>query len=207
MKHADTSPAVQFLMAAQAAMPSTIGDRMRIVAMSEAMEIAVRCRFKFNIGDEKLLDDFGIRCQVGVFRPMDYYAMACQCGGTYAKMWEAANKTKPWMASRAIGSIPVAFGTREHAIMPKNRVADGMGVLINCLEDDDEPGLQRFEDAQVWWVTSVTDREIVICRYRKNPKYKYRDAPFNRCGSPAKRRKLTRQQWEELQRGQDGVSL
>jgi hypothetical protein len=205
VKTDDISPALLFLQSAANAMPRTIGDAIRIRAMSDAMAMAISCRFKFNIGDEKKLRNLSISRQVGVFSPMTmrYYAMACACGGTYPKMWEVANKAKPWVTKRAIGTIYAAFSSSAIGgceVMPGNRVAEGMGVLIPFPEDQDDLDLQRYDGAQVWWVTtiSIEKDEIVLCRYRKDPKSQYSDAAFLKNGTPAKRQKMSRKQWDEM---------
>jgi hypothetical protein len=190
-----TSPAIAFLIAARDAMPSTLGDRVRIQAMGEAMSIAVRCRFKFNKDDGQALANgrFGIETSVGVFRPLDesYYAEACSHGGTYARMWESWTETKPWMAPRVLSRPTYRGGATE--VLADNRVAPGLGILIaSPPTQDDEAGLARAGGDQVWWCTSLGKDEIVICRYRYQDGMAY---PFQRDGAPARRMKLTRAQW------------
>lgn len=190
------SPAVAFLTATKAAMPSTVGDRVRISAMHDAMDIALRCRFKFDKDDADRLKRFGIKTCVGVFRPLEerYYAVACNHGGTYARMWEAHTGMKPWMALLVL-SLPDHRNGRGSEVLNDNRLAVGMGVLIPS-DPEDDPDLPRYENAQVWWCTSMTKDEIVLCRYRLTADRRH---PFHREGTPAKKWKLTRAQWEALQ--------
>ncbi|WP_148211110.1 hypothetical protein [Methylibium petroleiphilum] len=193
---AKPSAGLAFLTAARDGMPSTLGDRVRIQAMGEAMHLAVRCKFRFDKDDAGALKPFGIRTSVGVFRPMDenYYSAACVHGGTYARMWEAWADMKPWIAPRAIAG---GYGSTRGDDLGENRVAPGVGVLLPLTEADAgaDAGLSQTRDAQVWWCTSIEKNEIVLCRYRFPEGRRY---PFDRDGQPARRMKLSRAQWAAL---------
>jgi len=195
--HDQMSAGLAFLTAARDAMPSTLGDRVGIQAMCEAMSLAVRCKFKFDKDDAGVLaTQFGIRTCVGVFRPLDesYYSAACVHGGTYARMWESWADMKPWIASNAIAGN---CGASRGESLGENRVAPGVGVLLPLTEADSDvdAGLAQTREAQVWWCTSIAKDEIVLCRYRFPEGRRY---AFDRDGPPARRIKLSRPQWAAL---------
>lgn len=193
---AQPSAGLAFITAARDGMPSTLGDRVRIQAMGDAMALAVRCKFKFDKDDAAVLKQFGIHTCVGVFRPMDehYYSQACVHGGTYARMWEAWAGMRPWIASRAFAG---GYGSTRGDELGENRVAPGIGVLLPLVEADAgaDAALSQTRDAQVWWCTSIEKEEIVLCRYRFPAERRY---PFDREGQPARRMKLSRAQWAAL---------
>ncbi|KVP16883.1 hypothetical protein [Burkholderia ubonensis] len=199
-KEQKISAGLAFMQAAAAAMPKTLGDRERIAAFSGAMTLAVRNRFAFAKDDAKELLRMGIETCVGVFRPLDYYLGACVHGGTYARMWEAHHGQKPWVARKAIAPR-YAFDHYRTTILDDNRVATGMGVLLPQSFDAPDSFTLPVQGLQVWWVTSQTDEIITVCRYRLNPselEKRHADTPFQRTGHPFRIRKLTREQWKEL---------
>jgi len=191
------SPGLAFLQAAANAMPRTLCDRELISAMCGVMKIAVECRFAFDKGDAAALAEFSMN-RSSVFRPLDehYYAAACSHGGTYARMWEAHHGIKPWIASRALG---LAGHHSTPPVLPNNRIATGMGLLVAAdpatAAQDATDRLPRFEDAQVWWCTSLEAEQIVLCRYRFKDGERW---PFARNGQPAKVWKVSRAEWEKL---------
>lgn len=195
------SAGMQFLRVTRDAMPSTLGDRVRIQAMCEALSLAIRCKFKFDLSDGDKLANRGwgaysITTSVGVFRPLDehYYAEACVHGGTFARMWEAHLGRKPWMAPNVVGCRNRGASSVEE--LGENRVAVGLGVLIPRDPASDDDSLAHTRDRQVWWCTSVSKDEIVVCRYRFEEGRRY---PFGRqSGAPAKRLKMDRKQWDEF---------
>lgn len=190
-----------FLRATRDAMPSTIGDRVRIQAMCEALSLAIRCKFKFDVADAEKLANRGwgaysIHTSVGVFRPLDghYYAEACVHGGTFARMWEQHTGQRPWIAPNVVGCR--ARGASSVEELGENRVAPGLGVLVHRDPEADDNSLAHTRDRQVWWCTSSSKDEIILCRYRFEEGSRY---PFGRSsGAPAKRLKLDRKQWAEF---------
>ena len=197
-KDQKTSAGLAFMLAAAAAMPKTLGDRERIAAMSEAMQLAVRNRFAFAKDDAEELRRLGIRTCVGIFRPLDYYLGACVYGGTYAKMWEAYHNQKPWIALTAIAPHHLS---REYELLANNRVTVWMGVLLPQSFDDHDERTIPVEGKQVWWVTSQDAEHITVCRYRLTDGQLAtvgRARPFQHAGKPFRIRKLTRDQWAEL---------
>jgi len=199
--HKDQKPSagLAFMQAAAEAMPKTLGDRERIAAMSEAMRLAVHNRFAFAKQDADELRRLGIRTCVGVFRPLDYYLGACVHGGTYARMWEAHHNQKPWIALTAIAPDHIR---RDYELLPNNRVTTQMGVLLPQSFDDHDEGTLPVEGKQVWWVTSQDNDHITVCRYRVTDidvaHVGRRALPFQHRGKPFRIRKLTREQWAEL---------
>jgi hypothetical protein len=192
------SAGLAFLQAAAAAIPRTLGDRARIAAMSESMHIAVKSRFAFDKDDVPALQRLGIQTCVGVFRPMDYYLLACAAGGTYARMWEAHRKQKPWIASKAVFPNYVLERQAGRTTLENNRVTAFVAVLLPSTFSPEEEDLASFERSQVWWCTSHDNDSITLCRYRVTELAKERGAyhePFSRCGSPARIRKLSREEW------------
>jgi hypothetical protein len=197
------SAGLTFLRAARDAMPNTIGDRVRVQAMCEALSLSIRCKFKFDAADgEKLADrgwgSYAIQTSVGVFQPLDshYYSEACVHGGTFARMWEAYTGQRPWVAPNVFGCA--SRGTSSVEELGENRVAVGLGVLIRRDADKDDAGLARTRDRQVWWCTSASKNEIILCRYRYEGESRY--AFGRQSGAPAKRLKMNRAQWEEFVR-------
>lgn len=195
---ADTvSAGLAFMRAAKAAMPKSLGDREYVAAMSEAMSLAVRNRFAFDRADADALNRLRFE-GASVFRPLDYYLLACRAGGTYARMLEAHLSVKPWMADRAV--FPPYIGgvdDRQPVILEDNRVAVRAGAL---LPGTDDPDLATFEGFQVWWCTSKVDGTITLCRYKdtgEGRKYHGRLAPLHPQGRPARVRKLSRAEWEQ----------
>ncbi|KVP65640.1 hypothetical protein WJ96_04535 [Burkholderia ubonensis] len=200
-KEQKISAGLAFMQAAAAAMPKSLGDRERIAAFSEAMKLAIRNRFAFAKEDAKELLRMGIQTCVGVFRPLDYYQEACVAGGTYPKMWEAHHGQKPWIARKAIVPRYLQRDYGRTSIQDGNRVATGLGVLMPQSFDDADKFTLPVEGLQVWWVTSMTDELITVCRYRLSPselEKRHYDTPFQRTGHPFRIRKLTREQWKEL---------
>lgn len=184
------SAALEFLAATERAIPKTLGDRDRVKAMSEATDLAVRNRFSFDKDDGPKLARLGIRTCVGIYSALDYYREACQSGGTYARMWESYCTRKPWLASRAI-----AVDYRHNGscwVLENNRVAERMGVLLPAGFGEDSSDYPSYKGFQVWWCTSQDNHTIILCRYRVSERY---PSPFTREGSPARIRKLSREEW------------
>jgi hypothetical protein len=191
------SAALVFMQAARDAIPRTFGDRDRIEALEDALRLAVKNRFAFDRDDGPLLERLGIETSGGCFRPMDFYTLACASGGTYPRMWEQCQEQKPWIAARAVFPEWVN-GTRQRTLLENNRVAVRAAVLLPATFTAEEPELASFEGRQVWWVTSQDDETITLCRYRVTDAVKARGAyyvPFERSGSPARVRKLSRADW------------
>lgn len=178
-----TSPGLAFMLAADNGMPSTLGDRLAIASMGEALLLALRCKMKFAKDDMPDLMRLRRQTCVGVFRPTDeqYYRAACVAGGTFAGAWEKYKQTKPWIA-------PEVLERSNAEVMPANRVAVGLAVLISSEEDAD---LASFRGKQIWWCTSMQDDEVVLCRYHCAA----HDTPLVPRGKPARIKKLTRQEW------------
>jgi hypothetical protein len=196
------SAGLAFMQATVAAMPKTMGDRERIAAIGEAMLFAIRNRFAFDRTEAAALNRLNQRTCVGVFRALDFYTEACAAGGTYPRMWETHTGQKPWVALKAFAP---RYRLNDHCttILENNRVAEGLGVLLPPSFEECDDALMHKGD-QVWWVTSMDDDFITLCRYQAgdeadidfNPRAWERE--FRRAGSPLRRRKLTRIQWKEL---------
>jgi hypothetical protein len=195
------SAAVTFLLATQKAIPKTLGDRERIAVMSDAMRMAVCNRFQFDLDDAAQLKRLGIQTCVGVFRPMDYYGQACISGGTYPRMWEQFNNIAPWRGAR------VAFYDRDHRRITHTedgRVCEGIAFLMPpefSVSKSDvtlDAELASFDSLQVWWCTGISADSINLTRYEPTPGRP--DGAFCKPGgAPARRRKLTREEWEVFQ--------
>lgn len=185
------SPGLQFMLAAFNGMPRSLGDRVRIAALGEALTLAIKCRMRFSKTDIDELNSLRQQTCVGVFRPFDehFYTAACVAGGTFPALWEKATKIAPWIA-------PEVQDRNFTEVLVDNRVAPGLVVLINPSESvvggvGDE--LAVLGTKELWWCTSISDEQLVLCRYRKHPNG-YSLAPH---GQPAKIWKLTRDQWRE----------
>lgn len=190
MENSKTSAGVTFMQAAAAGIANSIGDRARSAAMNSLLMLAINTKMAFDPEDSRRLRALAITTSVGVFRPLDdmFYRQACLTGGTYARMWEKANDVKPIKAALA--------GCSTSDIQNDIRIAADIAVLL-AGEDEDEL-MPRHQGLQVWWVTSINwDTGIInLGRYRLYPDQRY---PFNRFDSPAKRKKLTREQWATVQ--------
>lgn len=192
----EMSPALTFLLAAQDAMPRTIGDRERIAGMDSSMMTALKCRFKFHKDDAEFLKQLQILTCVGKFRPLhnNFYAAACAHGSSFAKVWEVAHKISPWMGHKVLAKID-----HQTITLRGCRVAAGFGVLIACDGENDGGNLARTATEQVWWCTSFDNDRIVLARYQFSECSRH---PFNHDGAPAKLMKLNRLEWEHLQKSQ-----
>lgn len=184
---------LDFMQGAVAAMPSSIGEHMRASVLCDLMTTAIECRFKFSKEDAEPLSGLSFRCQYGVFSPLDYYAMACSAGGTYPKMWESHFGFKPWIALQAL----VSTRTRgKHSsvtsLKEKQRVAEGICVLFPLKESDEESDLECYEGKALWKCTSISKDDIILCRYRR------KSQAFESNRTPAKRMKLSREEWASL---------
>jgi hypothetical protein len=185
------SPGLQFMLTAFNAMPRSLGDRVRIAALGEALSLAIKCRMRFAKTDIEELHSLRQHTCVGVFRPFDerFYKEACVAGGTFPAVWEKASNTAPWIA-------PEVLERSAAETMADNRVAPGLAVLISNTDDAaDKEGddLATVGQKQLWWCTSISNEQLVLCRYRKNPKPYSRDPH----GQPAKIWKFTRDQWRD----------
>lgn len=187
------SPALTFLASAYDAMPATLNEGDRVDCMSRAMKIAIECRFQFDKQDAEVLKTLEIDTSAGVFRPLhqNFYTMACTSGGTYPRLWEAAHAIKPWIAEEVLA--PRLHGRPE--VFRDNRVAPGLGILIPVPIDQDELTLARLDGKQVWLCTSMTNDDIVLCRYRLSED---RGSPYESSGNPVKKWKVGREEWAAL---------
>jgi len=191
------SVGLAFLQAAVGAIPKTMGDRERINLLDGAMSLAVRGRFAFDRDDAAELQRFDIHTCVGVFRTLDWYLLACQAGGTYPRMWEAHHKQRPWVAARAAFVDRTSYGPRPE-FKEDNRVAPGAALLMPPSFGNPCHALASHEGLQVWWCTSMTDETVTLCRYLVPATLDQRLSTyggFERSGSPARVRKLTREEW------------
>ena len=196
MKKTDAiSAGLAYMLAAQAALPRTLGDRERVEALSNCMRIAVDNRFAFKVEDAKALNELNIRRCVGVFRALNpsYYHTACLKGGTYARLYEAWAEFSPWRAAVAV------FRTMSSSahVLEDNRVTEDVGVLMPDSFGADEPDLATHQGLQVWWVTAYTDETINLCRYK--PAMGYEGHLRRPGGAPARRRQISRQAWDKYQ--------
>lgn len=185
------SPAVKFLSAAIDAMPKTLGDRERSGTLNDLMAIAIKTRMEFNRDDHIVLSAsrFRMRTCVGVFMPLadHWYYRACVAGGTYARMWEESQGMKPWKAAEAFTD----GGIREPR--KNQRMAPGLGLTLPS-DDKADKDLQYTSQGTVWWCTSVSNEQLVLCAYAGGASL-YGRRPE---GNPKRRRTFTRQQWAEL---------
>lgn len=186
MPSTSISPGLAFLQAASNAMPSTLGDRVMIAALNEALSFAIRCKMRFAKADMPKLVRLRRQTCVGVFRPDDerFYSEACAAGGTFAGAWEKHYGLKPWIA-------PEVLEARSPDVMTNNRVAPGLAVLI---DSNAEMELGTFQGKQIWWCTSFDDSEMFLCRYHCDPN----DTPLLARGKPARRLILSRSNWADL---------
>lgn len=177
------SPGLAFMLAASNGMPSTLGDRSTTAALGDALLLAIRCKMKFDRADMAELWKLRRSTSVGVFRPTDtcYYTAACRAGGTFAGAWEKHHETKPWVA-------PIVLEKGNADILANNRVAPGLGVLVESGED---PELATLSGRQVWWCTSMSAEGIVLCRYAPG----LTTTALRPSGSPTRIKTLTRASW------------
>lgn len=198
----EPSAGLAFMQAAQKGLPRALGDRNRIAVMDQAMEIAVRNRFAFDTDDGVLLRAMGIRACVGIFNPLsdDYYRVACEVGGTYPRMWERWNGIRPWVG-RAVWFDDIWHNTFR--VEPKSRIAESCCVLMPAdFFSKEDQGLAACADgSQIWWCTAFSNDQINLCRYRPaDDDGKRRLTEFVRPrGSPERRQKLSREEWEAVQ--------
>ncbi len=184
-----TSLALAYLTAADAAIPKTTGDRARIALMDAALKLAIDGKFVFDSKDGTALKKLGHWTTVGIFNPLHlmWYRQACVTGGTYAKMWERAENTRPWIANEAFRT---ASRDGEVQRLGHNRVCDGLGVLLLVPEaEDPDRELMRVGEYQAWFCTSMTDEFITLCRYPVEVAYPRR---------PSRVRKVSRDEWATL---------
>lgn len=190
MNNPSVSAGVSFLQAAENGIAKSIGERARSATMNDLLMTAIKTKMAFMPDDAPSLRSFAITSSVGVFRPLDesFYRQACLSGGNYALMWEKSRGVKPMKAARA--------GTSNSDIQADIRVAADIAVLL--VGDDNDPLMPRHDGFQVWWVTSINLEAGIINlgRYKLYADQRY---PFNRFDSPAKRKKLSREQWDEAQ--------
>ncbi|MGE8065209.1 hypothetical protein [Pseudomonas sp. NPDC089569] len=190
MNNSNVSAGVSFLQAAENGIAKSIGDRVRSATMNDLLMTAIKTKMAFMPEDAAQLRAFSITSSVGVFRPLDesFYRQACLSGGSYAQMWENTHGVKPMKAARA--------GTSNSDVQADIRVAAGIAVLL--VGEDNDGLMPRHDGMQVWWVTSINldAGTINLGRYKLYADQRY---PFNRFDSPAQRKKLNREQWEEAQ--------
>ena len=190
----ERSPALRFIDVSVEAMPRSTGDRVYVEALDRMLSIAIECRFRFDKDDGSALKGYGLRRCVGVFDPLNesFYRLACIHGGTFAAMWERAHATTPWIATLAAAG---SYRNSPVSILTNNRIAPGIAVVIPSSKADDDSTLARAPEGEVWWCTSMSSAEVVLCRYRYTANSRY---PYLQEGAPAKRRKLSRSDWEAL---------
>lgn len=193
MSKSEISKGLAFMLAAKAAMPASLGDRERTSAMHSAMKLAVRNRFAFQQEDVEALKRMTIDTCVGVFRAMDlsYYYIACEAGGTYPRVWEKEHGIKAWRAAKAVHT----HWSRPTSFVDDSRVCTGVAVLLPPSFSKEEPELASYMGMQVWWVTDFTDQTINLCRYKPHDITPLRKPG----GAPARRRQLTRDEWDIFQ--------
>lgn len=198
MKKTDNaiSAGLAYMLAAQAAIPKTLGDRDRVSVMHSCMKIAVQNRFPFKPEDAEPLQKLNIHTCVGVFRALDqmYYRRACQVGGTYPRLWEAAANLTPWKAAVALFPQYIDMGSE---VLENNRVTTDIGVLMPQSFGAAEPDLANHMGHQVWWVTNYSDETINLCRYK--PTEGYAGHLRRPAGAPARRRQIDRAAWDKYQ--------
>lgn len=192
------SAGLAFIQAAQAAAPRSLGDRERVHVMDTAMGLAVRSRFPFKPEDAPDLRRMGIETTVGVFRALwpGYYRIACQVGGTYPRMWEAANSFRPCKAAVAVFPHSGHLSLRDE-LLEDNRIYKDIGVLMPQTFTAEEPNLATHRGLQVWWVTDITNETINLCRY--TPSESYNGQLSRPAGPPARRRQVTREEFAKWQ--------
>lgn len=184
------SPALLFLTTARGSLPKGIGDRDWHAFMSGVMGMAIDTKMIFDSNDGKALDRLSSRCQYGVFSPIgeNWYIQACRVGGTYCRMYEKAVGLAPWIAPLTLPQRNV-----EHPRVSA-RVAPRIGVVLPKTENDDPTAEKTRAGDQVWWCTSLTNDQIILCRYRQSAQT---SSDYGN-GPPIKRWKLTRAEWKEL---------
>ena len=196
------SPAAQFLQAARNAIHKKVGDGVTSSLMHNAMQMALEGRMKFWMNDAEDLNCTQVYSNAGRFHPLNrqFYATAISYGNlSYAKLSEANSGIAPWTAARTYG--PRGSYGREQ-FLGQGRVAETMAVLLPAKASEAKEGTRLYHDRAtekhfaVWWVTSMTDQEIIICRYSRTDDCTH---PFERTGSPTKRWKMGRDEWRELQ--------
>ncbi|MFC6282196.1 MULTISPECIES: hypothetical protein [Polaromonas] len=184
------SPALQYITTSRNSLPKGIGDRQWHAFMSSIMELAITNRMVFDKDDGDALVRLSARCQYGVFNPIaeSWYILACRAGGTYCRMYEKAVGLTPWVA-------PLVLVDQHRGLTPtKGRVAPQMGVVLPKAENDDTHAETTRDGDQVWWCTSLTDDQIILCRYRQDPD----QSNSYRSGPPINRWKLSRGEWKDL---------
>lgn len=188
------SKGVAMLLAANSAMPRSIGDRQRSAAMNDLTGIAIDCKVGFDLGDGDLLAkaQIGIHTCVGVYDPLSrhFYDQAARAGGTYARMWERHAGVKPFIAKQSWHGSQTP---RTDA-----RMAPRVAILLPLPEDDNQ-SFERAAGAAMWICTSVDYEKdvVVLCRYRGAEHHLPRTDAL-RDPQPAKRRIVTRAQWDRF---------
>lgn len=198
------SPAVSFLLSARRSLPKSMGDRDRIEFMSKMLWRAVGAGMSFHVDDAEALKRIEEHTQVGVLTGLNeqLYSHACGCGSTYARMYEKAREMRPWYA-------PVTRKADWKGVGPvlyDNRVGPRMVVLIKA--EDEQPGLMRDGEHQLWIVTSQAPQTLMLCRYKSAGEARFVQDQYRVDGSPTTRRKYSRADWERefpRQRGPAGV--
>lgn len=193
------SPGLAFMQATVAAIPKSLGDRVRIALMNDTLKMAVQHKFVFDLADGPALNRMQIYTCVGVFDPLreHYYPLACKTGGTFARMWEKHNQLKPWIAARALYDC----WHRRNPETSDGRVANSIPVLLPLSFQDGakDAGLDAIDGQAVWWVTGTSKDHILLCRYPKDESNDMARYGIQRSGKPARRAKLTRDVWDALQ--------
>jgi hypothetical protein len=193
------SAGLAFMQAAAAAASKTKGDRERVMALRDAMQVAIRNCFEFSKQDGAVLLSLGLETRAGDFRPLDFYREGCVAGGAYPEMWETHHQLQPWVGRKAIISSHVTHGYR---VLDDNRVAPGMAVLMPESFDNPDDSTLMVQGMQVWWMNAMTDDLIRVCRYRLTPEElanRTLDTAFlHHSRSPFRVRTLLREEWVEL---------
>lgn len=193
------SAGLAFMQAAATAALKTKGDRERVMALRDAMLVAIRNCFEFAKQDGVALLTLGLETRHGDFRPLDFYREGCLAGGAYPEMWEAHHHTQAWVARKAITSTHVTHG---YSVLDDHRVATGMGVLMPYSFDTPDDSTLAVQGMQVWWVNAMTDELIRVCRYRLTndelANWTLDTAFQHHSRSPFRVRTLLREDWDEL---------
>lgn len=196
--HITRSPALAFMDATDAALPKSLTWREQVKALEDALTLAVKNRFQFHKDDAVELQRYSINRCSGKFDPLSqyFYMVSCYSGGTYAAMWEKHRDQAPWFAPLA------AHGVLEYAFHARTRFSPNMAILVAPQPGAPQsPDLCSYRKLEVWWCTSMKSDQVVLCRYAMPAPTESRvqsnqERSFHSMGSPAKRKILTRTEFE-----------
>ncbi len=180
------SPAVKYLVALFLASRRS-GDRDRCTLMYQGLGIAIENGFSFGIDDARILkrEGIAISTSVGKFSPVwdQGYEKAVRLGGSYVAMYEYATKMRPWRHPMVL--IPVSYRKNLEVERRENsRLVPGFCV------DRRETLEERF------FCTSISDDQIVLCRYHMlEPEKRNEKTGLIWSSRVAKRLVMDREQW------------